>query len=756
MLEIIKKLILKMKYTFLFLILPLSAFTQKSRLITADKLAEQQAYFDASKIYEDILSRGTDSMVVANKIARCYQKAGNSIKTNSWFDYLYAKNKLNQNELLEYALLKNQLGEYEQSLNLMNEYVQLYGENERTKNFFDEIMLQKKAATENEIFTIKELEINSSASEIAASYITDNQLIVTSSNDLNQKTNQAYSWTTDNFFQLYVGQIDSTGTIFNSNKIEGRDKQLFFYGPAVYDNTNEIVYFTGEDLLASKNGQIDKKRKHVKIYSAKLVNNRLEKIKELPFNNTHYSCAHPSISDDGRQLYFSSDMPGGFGGADIYVVSINENGTVGVPRNVGAKVNTSQNEFFPFFRLNEKILFFSTNGFEGFGGFDIFYAKFNEEGQVKSVDNIGKPINSYSDDFSFVNNSAQTQGYFTSNRVGGAGNEDVYLFNQLRPITNSKTLKGKVFDESKNSPIVHAIIYLSNKTGEIIDSTYSNATGEYVLSLKNGTEEVIVSAQAMGFNQIDTLFTNTKKKDFSCVNLNMSRKLNYSFIGLVVDKLTNEKLNDVKISIFETKTNKLVSTINSNIIGKFESAVFPELLFKDSINFTFKFEKKGYLTIKASLHYRLANMEKIDVTEILQLKLVKVTNGVTDLAEIIAIKPICFDYNQAVIRPDAAIELDKIVQIMLDNPKMIIALYSHTDSRGSSKLNENLSNLRAKSSIEYIISKGISAKRISGKGKGESELKVADEVIKKEHKWDKQEELHQINRRTEFIVVQLN
>jgi len=639
---------------------------------------------------------------------------------------------------------------------ITKEYEQLYGANDITQNMTNELTTLKKVEADRENFIISNEEINTASSEIGTSYYNDAKVLITSSKKSNQMVSQVYSWTGDYFYNLYIGDIDSSGKILNMKDINGDINTKFHDGPAVYENANEFIYFTRNDFLDGKKGVDVNRRMRLKIYRAKLTNNKLVNIEELPFNNSNYSCAHPTISEDGKQLFFSSDMPGGFGGADIYSVSINENGTVGVPRNMGAKINTSLNEFFPFYRSNENILFFSSNGLNGYGGLDVFSAKLGDDYLVNSVENLGKPINSPADDFSFVNNKNQTKGYFSSNRTDGKGNDDIYSFNQLRPITNSKTLKGSVFDLLTSSPIDHSSVYLRKKTGEIIDSTFTNETGEYVLPLKDINEDVIITAKSSGYNPNDSLLALSSNPTISRVNLNLSQKINYSFTGTVLDKLTSEKLKDVKISIIDSKTNKLVSTINSNIIGKFETAVIPELIYNDSINYKFKFEKKGYLTTTEPLPLRLAKEEKIDVSELLHPTLVKVINGVTDLADIIKINPIYFDYNQAYIRPDAAIELDKIVQVMLDNPNLVIALYSHTDARGSAKLNENLSNLRAISSVEYIISKGISSKRISGKGKGEKELKVSDEVINKVHKWDKQEELHQLNRRTEFVIVKLN
>lgn len=742
------------KLLLLFILVPFISVSQKARLKFANKLYADLAYYDASKVYEDVLEKGVDSIEIADNIADCYQKIGNTVTAVKWYDYLHNKNKISQSSLLQFALIARQLGEYEHSLMLTNEYEQLYGATDITRNITNDLTILKKVETEN--FKITNEAINTSSSEIGTSYFTDNKVIITSSKKSNQLVNQVYSWTGDYFYNLYIGDIDSSGKILNMKDINGDINTKFHDGPAVYEGTNELIYFTRNDFLDGRKGVDEKRRMRLKIYRAKLVNNKMVNIEELPFNNSNYSCAHPTISEDGKRLFFSSDMPGGFGGADIYSVSINENGTVGVPKNMGSKINTSLNEFFPFYHSNENILFFSSNGLTGYGGLDVFSAKLADDFLVNSVENLGKPINSTADDFSFVTNKNQTKGYFSSNRTDGKGNDDIYSFNQLRPITNEKQLKGRVFDLLTSTPIDHSMIYLSKKTGEIIDSAYTNAKGEYMLPLKNVNEDLIVIAKSTGYITNDSILALSQNPDISSVNLNLSPIKKYAFEGIVSDKLTYEKLKDVKISIVDAKTNKIISTAYTNIIGKFETAIFSDLKYNDSIYYKFKFEKKGYLTTIENLALRLGTEEKIDVSELLHPTLIKVINGVTDLANVIKINPIYFDYNQANIRPDAAVELDKIVQVMNDNPNMVIALNSYTDSRGKLKYNQDLSQLRAITSMNYIISKGISAKRITAKGKGESDLKVSDEEIKKVHKWDKQEELHQLNRRTEFIIVKLN
>lgn len=405
------------------------------------------------------------------------------------------------------------------------------------------------------------------------------------------------------------------------------------------------MYFTRNNFFEGEKGSDKDGINNLKIFSAELVNGVWTNIKGVHFNNDEYSVGHPSVSSDGKKLYFTSDMPGGIGGADIYVVAINEDGTLGTPKNMGNIVNTEGNEMFPFIH-NEGTLFFSSDGHVGFGLLDIFATIEDENNSVVNILNLGEPINSLKDDFSYYLSEEGFDGYISSNREGGVGDDDIYKFTRIPPLM----LKGQIFDDANNEPIVDAKVVLKDANGEEI---------AYFITEANGYYEHIVDRDA---------------------------------------------------------------------------------------NFTLEGSKEKYTSLTKEF-----NSFNLDKEKELVVNLNVGLKPIEDVVLLADLEIIYFDLDKSNIRPDAALELDKVVALMNKYPGMVIRLESHTDSRANDDYNIRLSNRRAKSTYEYIISNGIDASRITEyKGFGETQLvnKCSNGV-----KCSKEE--HQLNRRTEFVIIKM-
>ena len=382
------------------------------------------------------------------------------------------------------------------------------------------------------------------------------------------------------------------------------------------------------------------------IYSADLVDGKWTNIKPTNLNNPNYIVYHPSLSNDGKTLYFASDMPGGEGGTDIYKSSINEDGSLSAPINLGNIVNTEGNESFPFIYGEDETLYFSSDGHVGFGLLDVFVSIKNENNEIVNVINLGEPINSKKDDFAYFLSKDGFKGYISSNRKGGMGGDDVYAFTRIPPLT----LKGQIFDAVNNEPVAGAKVVLSRENGEELT---------YFITEEDGAYEHLIPR--------DEKF---------------------------ILKGSKEKYQDA--------------------IKEFSS---------------FGLEKKTELIV--NLNIPMAPIEDVVV-----------------LADL---ETIYFDLDKHNIRPDAAVELDKVVALMNKYPGMVIRLESHTDSRANDDYNMRLSNRRAKSTYDYIVSKGINADRITKyEGFGETQL-----VNKCSNNVPCSEQEHQLNRRTEFIIIKM-
>jgi len=427
----------------------------------------------------------------------------------------------------------------------------------------------------------------------------------------------------------------------------------------------------------------------------------------LPFNSKEYSVGHPTISADGKTLYFVSDMPGGFGGADLYKAAINGDGTFGKAENLGTEFNTEGQEMFPWINgIGE--LFFASNGHIGLGGLDVFVMTINKNGAFDKLQNVGKPVNSQHDDFAFTMNKDNITGYFSSNRTDGKGDDDIYSYLLTKPFQKQLIVEGIVKDETTGAILSLATVKLINALGEVIAIVISDSTGAFQFEVEPDEDYTISASNVDRYNE-NQRSVSTKNLDPEITEINGDVALlkipDLSLYCLVTDANSALPLEGVKITVTSNDTkNEIINLL-------------------------------------------------INVHETLDLTMDKIDLGL-DLASILDINPIYFDLGKYAIRPDAALELNKIVTVMNENPAMEIELGSHTDCRGSIASNEKLSDNRAKASANYIKERITNPERINGKGYGETQLKV-DCPCEGTVKSTCSEDEHQKNRRTEFVIIKM-
>jgi peptidoglycan-associated lipoprotein len=375
----------------------------------------------------------------------------------------------------------------------------------------------------------------------------------------------------------------------------------------------------------------------------------------MPVNEDEfYTNTTPAFSPDGNELYFASLRPDGLGGFDLYKATKLANGDFGNAVRLGAPINTSGNEMFPYVAPDGK-LFFASDGHAGFGKLDLFVAENTEQGWV--VKNLGPNINTIADDFGIFFTKYPTEGFLSSNREGGMGDDDIYYF-------EDKTPKPKIVN-----------VLLNVTTKETDDS---------------GAEKILPQTRVV-------LYDNTNKNiggDFS----NQNGRLRFTLAP------------DQNFSIIASKSGYFTKSITYSTIGKTPR---PEDLIQEVTNVT------------------------LDTTIVLEPLI---------LERSIVLDNIYYDLDKADIRPDAALELNKLVKILKDNPSIRIELSSHTDDRASDSYNDALSQRRAESAVAYMVSQGIDESRLVAKGYGKRQLIIVNATT---------EEEHQTNRRTEFKVIEI-
>ncbi|MBL1280237.1 MAG: PD40 domain-containing protein [Fluviicola sp.] len=483
------------------------------------------------------------------------------------------------------------------------------------------------------------------------------------------------------------------------------------------------------------------------IFFSNFGNNEFEELEKLRAKkvNTNAWETHITVTPDGQNMYFVSDRSGGFGGRDIYRIVKLPNGEWSEPQNMGPGINTPYDEDSPFIAINNKTLYYSSNGPKSMGGFDVFVS-FRDEMNVWSTPlNMGYPINSAGDDIYYTTTVDGLKGYLSSFRKGGFGEKDIYEIKNdylgNRPIS---TLRGNFtkLDGSDCTNDFSVKIECLDCNLEADKVQYPRIKNcNYFAVLKRCKEYTVTYYE--GEEVIGTESFNTK-----CNSENEEIKKvfyygDYSLASSTADKNTLESIAGSKIEFLDPNDGSVLLSLVTDENGKVTTDYLKGKKFGDSAIFDVRITKEGYLTETFKVRELLGNTPGLKLDYLLTP---------SDVGTLIEINPIYFDLDKSNIRPDAAIELNKIVKIMNDNPKLKIELGSHTDCRASKSYNKSLSNRRAKSSAAYVRKRITNPKRIYGKGYGESQL-VNDCGCEGNVVSDCSEEEHQANRRTEFKII---
>ena len=586
---------------------------------------------------------------------------------------------------------------------------------------------------DNERFKIRNLEMNSEESDIAPTYL-NGRVVYASSKDLNSEVKRVWAKTGLGCYDLYIAEPGGAGELVKANYFNRNLNDKYNEGPASFNRDGNFMAFT-------QNYYESKKVLKLKIMTSANVDGKWDEPIHVPFNNPDYNTGHPTLNYDASVMYFVSDMPGGYGGTDLYKVTRNDDGTWGRPQNMGDKINTKGNESFPFIH-RDGLLFFSSDGHQGLGGLDVFVVHVNNG--VGQVEHLDAPINSAGDDFSFILSSDQYTGYFSSNREGGMGSDDLYAFTNEKKFINIAYLKGLITD-NKGEIIPGAKVSLMDADGAEVALIDSDGKGNYNFTLDPNKPYQLVVQKEGFFPKIQNV-TALEVSEERKMNIVLDKDPNITLLGVVTDRETGSPVPYAKVKLIDLNSgNEELITTNQN--GIFNKKLTEKKL-NETVNYNLRVEAEGYLTVSVNYNRLLDREGQYDIGVEVNLKLEKIKIGETKLEDIVEVNPIFWDLGSAVVRSDAARELDKIVEAMNNNPNIYIELGSHTDSRGSDKQNLELSDKRAKAAAEYIKARITNPLRITGKGYGESSLinRCKDGV-------NCSEEEHQANRRTEFRIT---
>ena len=625
------------KYLLITLLSGLSVTAQNKDTKRADKHFNRFEFVEAAEEYSKLVEDGKGDSYVYGQLAESYYNVFNTEEAERWYAKALESSD-NPEMIFKYSQMLKANGKYEASNVQMARFAEMRPSDDRAIAYKKNPDYLPKILEKGKKFNIQNMSFNSKYSDFGGT-LQDGKLYITSARNTSRRT---YGWNEEPFLDIYEMSKNADGTYLAAALVEDKVNTKYHEGVVSFSPDGNTMYFSRESFFEKmyEKDSITKNRYSVlQLFKATKEGDKWSNVEGFAINSENYSVKNPSVSADGKTLYFASNMPGGYGLFDIYKASINDDGTLGEAENLGQKVNTQGQEMFPYISSNGT-LYFSSNGHLGLGNLDVFHTK-EIDGKMAPVRNIGVPINSNADDFAFRLDEESGEGFVSSNREGGVGSDDIYAIKKLQPLC-------------------------------------------------------------------DVLIT-----------------------GTVTDSKTGNPINAASVTMYDSKGNKVLSKVT-------DSDGTVEFIVECGEGSALEVSMDGYeskrVTVEGSEEEEVAVAIALDPIE----EIVAVDR--------VNLDPIYFDFDKSNITSQAAFELDKLVQVMQKYPEMVISVSSHTDSRGSASYNMALSDRRAKTTVSYVVSKGIDRSRITGSGKGESEPK-------EDCGSGCTEEQHQMNRRSDFIIV---
>lgn len=603
--------------------------------------------------------------------------------------------------------------------------------------------------------------INTTKLDFSPTFFEDGVVFLSSNPEKENNTKIKDKKISEQTFAIKIGRRGPKGTLNEPEIYATELTSLFHEGPLCFDKTTENVFFSrnnseGEKLTQVICTETKERSARQQIYTAHKVGDKWSEPKKLTFNRGEYAYRHPTLSLDGKKLYFSSNCPGGLGAYDIWVsTKIGEDW--GEPVNAGKVINTDKNEGFPFIHADGTLLFGSDGRKDGLGGLDIYYALADKGKNFAEPVNMGTPFNTETDDFGMILDLDRKNGYLTSNRVGGNGTDDIYSFSSPEPIINPKKKQTAVIcvlDNADKSPIVDASVKYSNVSNvDVMDLSKTSETtsileiaGEQanpilrtdstckaVFSVPEG--DYLVNVAKDGYNPKQLIINTKTGKDIYYVYLEKGQG------DMVEGILKNDRglpVAGALVTITDPETGE-TQTVKTDSEGKYTFAAKPGKKYAIAAN------KPNHDPIVSTFETPNGKIPKGYTYE------TKIKEVVSPLSKgrIFELTNVYYNFNDASLRPDAKRDLEALVTVMNAYPEVEIELGSHTDCRGSDAYNDDLSQRRAESVVRYLVEHGVTKNRMTARGYGEHKLRnqCADAV-------ECTEDDHQRNRRTEVMITQ--
>jgi outer membrane protein OmpA-like peptidoglycan-associated protein len=701
----------------------------------------------AVRIYKDVLGRDPENTEAKEKLGLIYATPGPKQDLHNAMKYYgeaYTSGLMSPESMLKYANLLQSQSYYDKSRSVYNFYSNRgFSSNTLIRSIYAGYFA--KLNEQNSTVSIKNVEdLNSPNSDFSPSYYRNGISFISTKKNRTSTGYRSDDEIVKNFTDIFKANLTDKlkGSFDASQLLLKASNQKFMQGPMTFTGDYGVMYITRSTSKDGKSFTKEDRRTVLmeicKVNYSKGEVENWDDITPIVLNRgegyQNYSYAHPAlITGRGDEMIFVSNMPGGFGGNDLWYSRIIGSGWA-TPVNLGPEINTSGDELFPYV-AKDGSLFFASNGLPGIGGLDIYKASKIEDIKYGKLENLGSPFNSVYDDFGFIVDETGREGYFSSNRIGGKGLDDIYSWRRVE-----NQLCVRVIDLVSKTPIKSAAVKIPCLDSKTYYTDAEGLTCLETIELKNCE----VKPSANRFKNNPTTIKNLQSNKILEIQGVRYTEDSCKLVVIVLDKETNKPIPNANVNIRQTSSNEDIDGITRADGSIKVKGVSMNEFYEIKATKTMSDGSRYIGVPETAIPKGLRNGESL--VKIIYLKRVRENGPGFELENIL------YDLDKWSIRPDAATELDKIVSLLRQYPTMEIELMSHTDCRGPVKYNDDLSSKRSASCVEYIVSKGVASSRLSSRGYGESQLKN-DCACEGDLKLTCSEADHQKNRRTEFKII---
>ena len=679
------------KFVLFFILLAISSasFSQKLSVRSGDREFDDFNYKKAIEYYEYALKHDSENVYVLRRLAQSYHKMNHIEKATKYFELLIANEDKEDSDFILLGDFLKERGRYGQAKLVYLKYLEKYPDDKGIHKEVENVIKFEKETLKDLICELSLSPFNSIYTDFSPTYYKEN-MVFSSGRQSRDYRGDKYDWNGEFFLDLFL--YDHTQE--NKNKIVRFGNSIgskFHEGAICFSSDFKKMFFTRSNYFKGKLKRDEKGVNNLKIFIAEEKKGRWKVSAEFPYNSDEYSVGHPSLSADGKVLYFVSDMPGGYGGTDLYK-STQVDGEWTEPVNLGERINTKGDEMFPFFNSRNS-LFFSSNGHAGKGGLDLYVV--NTYGQSFKPGHLGSPMNSSADDFSLVMHPDGRVGHFASNRIGGLGEDDIYSFE----IQKDNRVNLVIKDSLNENFIIPDRINLIKPKG--VEVKYDDDKNQYSFDIK-GEQAYRILIEKADHYPIDTIL-------YSHI---LDAEMTYYFKMKERQTLPSTNMN---FATTDLSSGKLLVPDILQIIEPEIIDLHPELglgnyavQLENNTNYRIFAKKDGYYALDFSFFYSdsVANIYHELAMRLMTNKDIENEFLPEELATVY------FDFDKSDVKAEAFDNINKVVKLLKKNNQLMVTLVARADVRGTSEYNDALAFRRAAATREFFVKEGVDIKRV--------------------------------------------